>query len=37
VLGLTEAQVERVYRDIEAKRRASRYLHQAPLLVGGGG
>ena len=28
------AQVERVYRDIEAKRRASRYLHQAPLLVG---
>jgi NAD+ synthase len=33
VLGLTAAQVERVYRDIEAKRRASRYLHQAPLLV----
>lgn len=32
-LGLTAAQVERVYRDIEAKRRASRYLHQAPLLV----
>jgi NAD+ synthase len=33
VLGLTAAQVERVYRDIEAKRRVSRYLHQSPLLV----
>jgi len=33
-LGLTAAQVERIYRDIEAKRRASRYLHRAPLLVG---
>jgi NAD+ synthase len=33
VLGLTAAQVERVYRDIEAKRRVSRYLHEAPLLV----
>jgi NAD+ synthase len=33
-LGLTSAQVERVYRDIEAKRRVSRYLHQAPLRVG---
>jgi NAD+ synthase len=33
VLGLTPAQVERVYRDIEAKRRVSQYLHQAPLLV----
>jgi NAD+ synthase len=33
VLGLTVAQVERVYRDIEAKRRVSRYLHQVPLLV----
>ncbi|ABS25456.1 NAD(+) synthase [Anaeromyxobacter sp. Fw109-5] len=32
-LGLTAEQVERVYRDIEAKRRASRYLHEAPLLV----
>ncbi len=31
--GLTEEQVERVYRNIEAKRRAGRYLHQAPLLV----
>jgi NAD+ synthase len=34
VLGLTAAQIERVYRDIEAKRRASRYLHHAPLLAG---
>jgi NAD+ synthase len=33
-LGLTEGQVARVYRDIEAKRRASRYLHAAPLLAG---
>ncbi len=32
-LGLTAEQVERVYRDIEAKRRVSRYLHHAPLLV----
>jgi len=37
VLGLTPEQVERVYRDIEAKRRVSRYLHQTPLLVGDGG
>lgn len=33
VLDLTPAQVERVYRDIEAKRRVARYLHQPPLLV----
>ncbi|HLA77986.1 MAG TPA: NAD(+) synthase [Vicinamibacteria bacterium] len=33
VLGLTPDQMERVYRDIEAKRRASRYLHHVPLLV----
>ena len=32
-VGLTGGQVERVYRDIEAKRRATRYLHLAPLLV----
>ncbi len=32
-LGLTVEQVGRVYRDIEAKRRASQYLHQGPLLV----
>jgi NAD+ synthase len=30
---LTVAQVERVYRDIESKRRAARYLHARPLLV----
>ncbi len=35
VLGLTVPQVERVYRDVEAKRRVSRYLHQVPLLVRG--
>ncbi len=35
-LALTPGQVQRVYRDIEAKRRAGRYLHQAPLLVGDG-
>jgi NAD+ synthase len=32
-LGLTEQQVARVFRDIDAKRRASRYLHLAPQLV----
>jgi NAD+ synthase len=32
-VGLTEEQVSRVYRDIEAKRRATRYLHQPPMLV----
>jgi NAD+ synthase len=31
--GLTEEQVTRVWRDIEAKRKATRYLHEAPLLV----
>jgi NAD+ synthase len=32
-LGLSAEQVERVYRDVENKRRAARYLHAAPLLV----
>ena len=32
-VGLTADQVERVYRDIDAKRRATRYLHAAPALV----
>jgi NAD+ synthase len=32
-LGLTAVQVERVYKDIDAKRRATRYGHAAPLLV----
>lgn len=31
--GLMEAQVERVYRDIDAKRAAARYLHMEPLLI----
>lgn len=34
VLGLTEGQVARVYRDVEAKRRVAAYLHQAPGLMG---
>jgi NAD+ synthase len=32
-VGLEKEQVERVFRDIEAKRRATRYLHAKPLLV----
>lgn len=35
-LSLTPRQVERVFADIQAKRRVSRYLHQSPLLVGEG-
>ncbi len=31
--GLTEAQVLLVWKDIEAKRRATRYLHEPPLLI----
>ena len=31
--GLTVEQVGRVWRDIAAKRKATRYLHEAPLLV----
>jgi NAD+ synthase len=30
---LTAQQVERVYRDIEQKRRTTRYLHARPRLV----
>jgi NAD+ synthase len=33
--GLTAEQVERIYQDIDAKRKAARYLHQPPLLVDG--
>ncbi len=33
VVALEPQQVERVYRDIEAKRRATTYLHTAPLYV----
>ena len=32
-VGLTEAQVEAVYRDIAGKRLSSRYQHEPPLLV----
>jgi NAD+ synthase len=32
-LGFTVEQVERIFRDIEAKRRAARYLHAGPLRV----
>ena len=35
VTGLSPEQIERVYRDIESKRRATRYLHLRPLLVEG--
>ena len=31
--GLREEDVERVFRDIEGKRRATTYLHESPLLV----
>ena len=33
VVGLTPEQVERVYKDIDQKRRTTRYLHARPLLV----
>jgi NAD+ synthase len=33
VVGLTADQVEIVFRDIGAKRRATRYLHARPALV----
>jgi NAD+ synthase len=33
VAGLTSEQVERVWRDIAAKRRVAHYLHAAPMLV----
>ena len=32
-VGITAEQVERVYRDIDQKRRTTRYLQLAPLLV----
>jgi NAD+ synthase len=32
-LGLTEAQVERAYRDLDQKRQTTRPLHLAPILV----
>lgn len=33
VVGLTSTQVERIFKDIDAKRRVTRYLHTRPLLV----
>jgi NAD+ synthase len=33
VVGLAPEQVERVFHDIEHKRRATRYLHMGPILV----
>ena len=33
VIGVTKEQAENVYRDIEAKRRATRYMHLKPVLV----
>ena len=33
VVGITAAQVERVYKDIDKKRMTTRYLHARPLLV----
>ncbi len=33
MVGLTREQVERVYRDITAKRRVARYLHSAPITM----
>ncbi len=32
-VSLTASQVERVYKDIEAKRRATKYLHTRPLFI----
>lgn len=32
-LGLTAEQVERVYRDIDSKRAAARYLHSPPVVI----
>lgn len=34
-VGLTAAQVEMVWKDIAAKRKAARYLHMPPLLLAG--
>jgi NAD+ synthase len=36
VAGLAPEQVEEVYRDIEGKRRTTRYQHEPPMLVEGG-
>jgi NAD+ synthase len=36
-LGLSPDEVARIYEDIDAKRQATRYLHEPPLLVGRAG
>jgi NAD+ synthase len=33
VVGITPEQVERVFKDIDQKRRTTRYLHAAPMLI----
>src|SRR5688572_7651978 len=33
VVGITPDQVERVFKDIDQKRRTTRYLHAAPMLI----
>jgi NAD+ synthase len=33
VIGLLPEQVERIYKDIDQKRRTTRYLHARPMLV----
>jgi len=32
-LGLQPVQIERVFRDIDAKRKMARYLHSAPITL----
>jgi len=36
-IGLTAEQVDRVYRDIDAKRRGAKYLHMTPLTLSASG
>jgi NAD+ synthase len=33
VIGITEEHAKMIYEDIQAKRRATAYLHRAPVLV----
>jgi NAD+ synthase len=33
IIGLTPLQVERVFRDIDAKRKVASYLHAPPVLL----
>jgi NAD+ synthase len=34
VLEISDAQAQAVYEDIRSKRRTTRYMHRAPILVG---